>query len=225
MMRNGVFRKIIIGLLCLATTSCANLLGVVQPTNAPLPIITLTLALTTATEKPTNTPLLTATNPGPTVVPAVSSVTQDVFIQTSIKQNYHQFGNLYIMNDCAHSGIFGVRLTNSTNMPSWWGIVFSEPYDISKYQSLNFWIKGDFGGESFDVLIEDKANTEIEIKSSSLDVNVSSVDWHLVEVPLNSSAMGTNSVTEIKSFVIGVIPTDEVERICIDDIYFSSQAK
>jgi hypothetical protein len=131
------------------------------------------------------------------------------------------FGDLYMVDGCPHSGIFGVRLTNSANLPSWWGIVFYEPYNISKYQSLNFWIKGDSGGESFFVLINDKANTNIEIKSSSLDVSVSDFEWRLVEVRFDSSTIGTDSMTEIKSFVIGVRPSDQLASICIDDVYFS----
>jgi len=130
-----------------------------------------------------------------------------------------------MMNDCAHNGLFGVQLSNSVHLPSWWGIAFSESYDVSKYQSLNFWIKGDAGNESFLVLIKDKDNNDIEINSSSLKVKVSNLEWNLVEVPFDSSTLGTDSVTEIKSFVIGVPESDQIGTICVDDIYFSSKVQ
>lgn len=200
-------KKIISGMLCLVITACANSQGTtnlsqVDSTIAPLPTIT---------------------NPVPIVTSSVSSVTQDIFLQTSLDVNFSQFGNLYLTgSDCAHSGIFGVQLTNVANMPSWWGILFSELFDVSKFQSLNFWVKGNSGGEGFNIWI-DSASTDLEIASSSLNANVSSLEWRLVVVPLNllTNGIDPHNVAQVQAFAIGVEPTDEIETICIDDIYFS----
>jgi len=96
-----------------------------------------------------------------------------------------------------------------------WGIA-TGGMDVSGYEYLSFYIKGDKGGEKFDISIKDAAGLEKKLNSNSyLDVTT---QWQKVKIPLSSfSGIKTASIGSIQLSFEG---RHGKGRIYLDDVSF-----
>ena len=94
-------------------------------------------------------------------------------------------------------------------------------YDASKQEFMSFFIKGEIGGEQFEISMKDKNGLEKKIPTNAyFDVTM---DWQKVKIPLSSFVdVRTESIDNI-SFIFNDIQVSGV--IFIDDVGFEGEAE
>ena len=120
-----------------------------------------------------------------------------------------------------------LRLRFKRDISGWCGFysllnqIDGEYYDLSKYQSVSFAVRGKNGGENFEIGMADKAWMVIGDSLKAGDINQYlpggvTTDWQIVTIPLTN--FGKLDLTQMGSFVInfhrrgkGVIYIDEIK--------------
>ncbi|HEY4690720.1 MAG TPA: hypothetical protein VIK33_15500 [Anaerolineae bacterium] len=178
----------------------------------------------TPTANPTETPI---PSPTPTPLPPLL----DVLAQATEGQKFvfkNESGELIDRyeesEECRHSGNLGLKLTYQMagNGNGGWGVQWDKAargsFDASMFSSLVVWVKGDSGGETFQIGLADTSGKEVKLESIDL-VTVSAAEWRMVAVPL-SKFEGVNTAS-IKNVNLGFNSNHGSGAICVDDIAFA----
>jgi hypothetical protein len=157
---------------------------------------------------------------------------RDIFHQVGAGENMTwtippgTIGYQYVDDDgCRHSGSQGLRI--SYNIPQGkqggWGVSWlSAPrnnFDGSRFSTLNFWVRGNQGGEKFMVGLKDDKGHEALVESVDLlKEGVSGSAWKSVSISLTSFKSRGVDTAAIQTLSISFTNGDG--KICIDDIGF-----
>ncbi|MFQ6026062.1 MAG: carbohydrate binding domain-containing protein [Dehalococcoidia bacterium] len=120
---------------------------------------------------------------------------------------------------CARTGEFGNRVSYSNSGPAFsgWGIQWDgspdQHFNGFLFTKLTFWVKGDAGGETFQVGLKDTSGKEVKVESTSY-VAVTT-DWRQVTIPLVDFS-GVNKGS-IANWNLGFNNTHGHGVICVDD--------
>lgn len=102
-----------------------------------------------------------------------------------------------------------------------WGIMLKK-LNVSSYEFLSFYIKGEKGNEKFDFGLKDTKNKELKLSSSKyFDVTPT---WQKVKISL-SEFDNVVDLTSLENFNIGFNETSGKGTIFIDDIQFEGSRK
>lgn len=145
---------------------------------------------------------------------------QAIGAQTFAFTSRQELGLSYNEQDtsCAHSGQYGLRVAyNFTDEDfAGWGIHWDNAQggklDASRFRALTFWVKGDAGGELFEIGL--KARGQENKVQSAQYVIVPANEWVRVAIPLSAFAMDTASVNNIN---LGFNANHGAGNICVDD--------
>ncbi len=176
------------------------------------------------TPPPSATDIPTATNtplPPPLVeiFPQVSGGEKFVYIN-----NDGSLSDRFVpIKSCVHFGSYGLQLSYDMKGDSsgGWGVQWKNTpakyFDFSGFSTLTFWVKGTYGGETFQVSLKDTEGNEVKVESDTL--LIVTADWTLVKVHLNKfKGVNTASVENIN---FGFNKNHGTGSICIDDIFFT----
>ena len=181
-------------------------------------------AIPTATPRPSNT----STSIPPTDTPLLSSPLAEVFPQVGDGQEYTFNDDLFSRKfvstgDCTHTGVYGLQFDYKMQQYAdfgGWGVQWTETprgyFDASAFTTLDFWVKGASGGETFQIVLADTDGVDEEITVQSLATITT--DWTEIKIPLN--LFGQVNLASLKLVEFPFYRRDGVGSICIDDISF-----
>ena len=165
-----------------------------------------------------------------TTTPLPSSIMNDIFQQSNENSRANLYGEIPQQHygevttdlECVHSGQYGLRIVN-TKPHSWggyWVIVFAdEPFNISEFNALNFWIKGQSGKENVTIGVAMGYGADPS-STSNLNVEISASEWRLASVPLSIFGDPSSLVKSVAGIYFTLAANDEKQNICIDDVAF-----
>lgn len=154
-----------------------------------------------------------------------------VFCWTKLSYEPRFFNSVQDKN-CRRYGSHGLRLKyDFTGQNSGgWGVFFThtptQHFDASTFSSLVFWVKGESGGEKFQVGLMDTNGKDKKGKEGKVDseqmVVVSATEWKRVSVLLSSFIDKGEIVdkSSINNVNVGFKSDYGSGTICIDDIAF-----
>ena len=156
------------------------------------------------------------------------NVDEEVFM-FSPNENGSQF-YIYTNPACTHSGTLGLKIDYSILEPDFagWGLEWDTSpttyFDASSFTKLVFWIKGNTGGDPFQISLTDLNNRVddkqgfFEIKLRDYPIIVSSDIWTKIEIPLTDfKGVDTSALTQLS---VTFYAKNGPGNICIDDIAF-----
>lgn len=126
---------------------------------------------------------------------------------------------------CAHSSAYGLQLDYNfpgTNDNGGWGIHWANTrpshLDVNALgrTELVFWVKGEVGGETFQIGMKDTDGIEVKLESKSLVIITTG--WTEAIIPL-SKFQGVNT-RSLENISFGFHHGHGASTVCIDDITF-----
>ncbi len=139
--------------------------------------------------------------------------------------------NAEITSDCLHTGYYGVKLNYKVNPAvtgyhgALWGVFLknlSAWIDIKDRRSLELWVKGTAGGETFSIGVANEFGQDMIVRSVNY-VEVSPTEWRMVNIPLadfKNTYENLKWSTKLYGVYILFDSDDSPVSICIDDIRF-----
>ena len=183
-----------------------------------------------ASTTPTDTPIpsATPTSVPPTFTATPSSPLAEVFPQVGDAQEYTFSDDLFSHNfvttgGCTHTGVYGLQFDYKMQQSEdfgGWGVQWTGTprgyFDASVFTTLDFWVKGASGGETFQIVLADTDEVDEGITVQSL--TTITTDWTEVKIPLNRFSQVNLAALKLVEFPF--YSSDGVGSICVDDISF-----
>ena len=95
-----------------------------------------------------------------------------------------------------------------------------EPFNISEFTALNFWIKGQSGKEKVSIGFQWTYGADIS-STSNVNIEISSSEWRLASIPLRVFPDSASFTKNVVNIYFRLAPNDEKQQsVCIDDIVF-----